>query len=188
MFDNINYLSDGNDRQKRLFNQLVELEIMLHLAKYDPLLIGTIPIGIDIESSDVDIVICSDNFDNLATVLSELYGTMELFELYRRDNGSLVCRFVFMDFAYEIFASSVPSRESNGWRHMIIENQILRSRDQEFRDKIISLKRQGIKTEPAFAMLLGLDGDPYDAILLLSTLPPNRDTVFLSEIYRHVSI
>lgn len=48
---------------------------------------------------------------------------------------------------------------------MVIEHEILKSRDEEFRLEIIKLKQNGYKTEPAFAHLLGLKGDPYIALL-----------------------
>ena len=34
-----------------------------------------------------------------------------------------------------------------------------------FKEQIRGLKRNGLKTEPAFAKLLGLNGDPYRAVL-----------------------
>ncbi|MGL5579695.1 MAG: DUF4269 domain-containing protein, partial [Cetobacterium sp.] len=37
----------------------------------------------------------------------------------------------------------------------------------KFRQKIIELKKDGMKTEPAFAFLLKLEGNPYDKILEL---------------------
>lgn len=48
---------------------------------------------------------------------------------------------------------------------MIKEYTILLEKGEEFRKQIIALKLRGIKTEPAFADLLGLEGDPYKAIL-----------------------
>jgi hypothetical protein len=50
---------------------------------------------------------------------------------------------------------------------MLIEHSLLTEKGEHFRQEIIKLKRQGLKTEPAFAKLLGLDGDPYKAILKL---------------------
>ena len=50
---------------------------------------------------------------------------------------------------------------------MIIEHKILAAHDNDFKTEIIKLKQAGLKTEPAFARLLGLDGDPYEALLKL---------------------
>jgi len=45
------------------------------------------------------------------------------------------------------------------------EFQILEKEGEAFKHKIIALKKQGVKTEPAFAKVLDLVGDPYEAIL-----------------------
>lgn len=50
---------------------------------------------------------------------------------------------------------------------MLVEHQILAQKGKDFRAKIIDLKKMGIKTEPAFAQLLGLQGDPYKSLLKL---------------------
>lgn len=165
MFKDINYLATGNKRQRLLFAQLTDLNIIADLATYDPLVVGTIPIGIDIKESDVDIVLCANDLWKLSAMLTELYGVLDSFDIHMHDETSLVCRFIFMDFIYEIFACPTPTQESHAWRHMIIEDQILRSQNKQFRAQIINLKKQGIKTEPAFALLLGLKGNPYTALL-----------------------
>jgi hypothetical protein len=47
---------------------------------------------------------------------------------------------------------------------MIAEYKILQEEGEEFKQKIIELKKQGIKTEPAFGILLGLE-NPYEDLL-----------------------
>ncbi|MGL4365226.1 MAG: DUF4269 domain-containing protein [Cetobacterium sp.] len=47
---------------------------------------------------------------------------------------------------------------------------------KKFQDKIVSLKRAGIKTEPAFAKLLELNGNPYEELLNFEFLS-NREIV-----------
>lgn len=54
---------------------------------------------------------------------------------------------------------------------MIIEAEILAQLDNDFRQQIITMKTNGWKTEPAFAQVLGLEGDPYEALLMLEKLP-----------------
>ena len=50
---------------------------------------------------------------------------------------------------------------------MLVEDKLLAQHGEAFRQQIVSLKRQGYKTEPAFALALGLEGDPYLALLTL---------------------
>lgn len=50
---------------------------------------------------------------------------------------------------------------------MLIEYKILEQQGEEFRKEILELKERGYKTEPAFALLLGLQGNPYEALLQL---------------------
>ncbi|MBL1705198.1 DUF4269 domain-containing protein [Klebsiella pneumoniae] len=35
------------------------------------------------------------------------------------------------------------------------------------REEILRLKENGLKTEPAFAQVLNINGDPYEALILL---------------------
>jgi hypothetical protein len=83
----------------------------------------------------------------------------------KRGTETVVAGFVSGGFVIEIFGQPAPVQQQNAWRHMLIENAILQEQGEEFRRQIIGLKKQGIKTEPAFAQLLGLSGDPYLALL-----------------------
>jgi len=47
----------------------------------------------------------------------------------------------------------------------MIEYELLQ-RDPRMRERVISLKKQGYKTEPAFCKLLNISGDPYEGLLL----------------------
>ena len=48
---------------------------------------------------------------------------------------------------------------------MLIEHRILRLLGDPFQDEVSKLKKSGLKTEPTFARLLGLVGNPYDELL-----------------------
>lgn len=52
----IEYLKTGNTRQKKAYTLLKELKIIEYLESYDPVITGTIPIGIDLPESDLDII------------------------------------------------------------------------------------------------------------------------------------
>lgn len=57
-FDNIEYLQRGNNRQQQAYSTLMSNFILEKLKYFDPILVGTIPINIDIEGSDLDIICC----------------------------------------------------------------------------------------------------------------------------------
>jgi hypothetical protein len=47
---------------------------------------------------------------------------------------------------------------------MLAEYRILKEKGADFKHKIIELKKQGIKTEPAFGLLMDLK-NPYEDLL-----------------------
>lgn len=47
---------------------------------------------------------------------------------------------------------------------MIIENALL-EQFPYIRAEVIRLKKEGMKTEPAFCKIFDLDGDPYESLL-----------------------
>ena len=53
---------------------------------------------------------------------------------------------------------------------MIIEDRFLNYASLKFKKMIIALKRDGVNTEPAFAKLLNLNGNHYEALLNLEFL------------------
>jgi hypothetical protein len=54
---------------------------------------------------------------------------------------------------------------------MVVEARLLRYGGEEVRRQIRVLKVQGLKTEPAFAAVFALPGDPYQALSQLAELP-----------------
>jgi len=66
-FLDISYLQLGNERQKKAYQVLTDNEIIEKLAPYHPILVGTIPINIDIENSDLDIIFEVSDKMNLST-------------------------------------------------------------------------------------------------------------------------
>ncbi|MGX7668686.1 DUF4269 domain-containing protein [Flavobacterium pedocola] len=167
-FDTLHYLADGNPLQQRSYEILTQHSIFETLKKYSPILIGTIPIDIAIENSDLDIA-CKweDKTEFIQTIANRFskYPDFKIKEVFIENLETVVASFFTDGFEIEIFGQNLPVKEQMGYRHMIIENRILKEKDDNFRRSVIELKRNGMKTEPAFAYLLGLNGDPYQALL-----------------------
>lgn len=165
-FDTIEYLQHGNPKQKEVYGVLVKSGIMEALHQYDPLLVGTIPINIDIEDSDIDIICYYDDSSEFSGNLIIMFQDLDDFEITEsEDNDAIIAHFTIDNFKFEIFAQDIPTRQQSAYRHMMIEHAILSKHGEAFRQEIINLKNQGMETEPAFGVLLGLENDPYEELL-----------------------
>ncbi|WP_343705617.1 DUF4269 domain-containing protein [Flavobacterium sp.] len=167
-FKNISYLKTGNLKQQAAFHILTKHQVLENLAEFDPILVGTIPINIDIENSDLDIVCYWKNKSDFIARIKYLFEKENRFsirEIIIDNQESIVANFFIEAFEIEIFGQNIPTELQNGYRHMVIEDQILSSKDENFRLEIIKLKEKGIKTEPAFGLLLGLNGNVYQKLL-----------------------
>lgn len=55
LFADTAYLAAGNERQRSAYRVLTELGLLERLASFNPILVGTVPLGIDIPDSDLDV-------------------------------------------------------------------------------------------------------------------------------------
>lgn len=169
MFTSITYLQSGNGKQQKVYDVLNKLNIMEDLTLYSPILCGTIPIRIDTLQSDLDIVMEVHNFDVFEQEMRSLYGSYEEFKIKKKkikNTESIKVNFEFEGFKFELFAQPKPVRNQNAYRHMIVEHMLL-MQHPHIREEIIRLKENGLKTEPAFAQVLNIDGDPYEGLIVL---------------------
>jgi hypothetical protein len=170
-FTTIDYLKNGNEKQKRAYEVLTKHKLFEKLKYYSPILAGTIPIEIDVEGSDLDII-CEVDLRFEEDFLDDLMFSKfiphdaEVKVEYPILNGEncITLNFILEEFPIEIFGQNKPTTEQNAYRHMIAEYKILQEKGEDFKQKIIQLKKKGIKTEPAFGILLGLE-NPYEDLL-----------------------
>lgn len=165
-FDDIEYLKHGTKRQQQAYYLLTKNQILSKLKDYFPILVGTIPINIDIESSDLDIICYWINKDKFITILKKAFNNQHNFKIDEDlSNNSVTANFLLNDFEIEIFGQNIPTKKQDAYKHMMIENELLEKKGDDFRNQIIELKMKGYKTEPAFAFALGLIGNPYIELL-----------------------
>ncbi|MDQ1163072.1 hypothetical protein QE422_003440 [Chryseobacterium sp. SORGH_AS 447] len=167
-FTAIDYLKNGNDRQKRAYELLSKHLILEKLKEYSPVLAGTIPIEIDIEESDLDVICEVKDKAEFKRLLTDVFSEFNIHieELVINGREVITGNFTVEEFPVEIFGQDQPVTEQNAYRHMIAEYRILQERGEDFKQEIIALKKQGFKTEPAFGQLLGLE-NPYEYLLKL---------------------
>lgn len=163
------YLRLGNPKQQELWADLEKWKIIKHLNGFKPTLAGTIPIGIDTEKSDVDILVKFNLPSHLQKVCYAKFRNLPNYSFSEKTISlrvSLICRFSTSKFQYEIFGQSVEPTEQYAWIHMMVENRFLNLANERFRESILDLKRNGMKTEHAFCQTLSLKGDPFKTLLL----------------------
>lgn len=157
-FFDLTYLSKGSTIQQAGYRAIMSCGIMQLLKDFNPVVVGTLPLDLFTYSSDIDIICQFIDMAKFQSVLREptrkkLGGIESVIANFERDK-----------FQFEIVGQPVPVTEQKAFRHMVAEWNILAANDQDFKSRIMELKRKGFKTEPAFAQVLGLKGDPYEAL------------------------
>ena len=145
---------------------LAQAGVMDALAAFDPHVAGTPPLGIDLPSSDIDILCEAPDLAAFTAHLRHSFGAMSQFMLLeRRDLDAVIARFTGHGWPFEIFGQAIPVAPQHGWRHFEVERRLLALGGDALREQVMAWRRSGLKTEPAFAAALKLPGDPYAAML-----------------------
>jgi len=135
-----------------------------------PVLAGTFPLGLDVPTSDLDVICQANDPARFADRLSAGFAGYPGFRLRLASIGGLptvVAGFRYRGFPVEVFAQVRPPGRQRAVRHLRVEERLLRLGGDELRECVHAFKLAGLKTEPAFARCLGLEGDPYLALLEL---------------------
>jgi hypothetical protein len=165
------HLASGTPRQRRAHAALGEVGVLRDLARFDATLIGTVPLGVDLPDSDLDIACRALDAVEFAAELRRLYGAMSGFDIRAAEvslpapGRAIVASFAHGGERYEVFGEARAVEEQAGFRHMVVEARLLELAGPSLRDHVRRLRMGGARTEPAFASALGLDGDPYRRML-----------------------
>lgn len=172
----LHYLRTGSPRQQRAYTTLEASGLWHLLSEFDPALAGTVPLGIDIAGSDLDVLceVPEAAQARFAALLRVHFKARPGFRLAQRRIGghaTTVCGFRYEREEIEVFGQALPIAQQHGWRHLLVERTVLAAGGEAWCTAVRALKQQGLKTEPAFAQLLSLPGDPYAALLALEDWP-----------------
>lgn len=170
-WDDLTYLNRGSERQRDAFRVLIELDLFSVLADFEPKLAGTFPLGIEIPTSDLDVLCCAEDLDYFTQIVTAMYGDEDEFEVRRTEKNdfpTVICNFRVQNIPVEVFAQPRPTEEQNAYRHLVAEARLLREAGEEAVVAIRNLKLEGMKTEPAFGQYFCLPNDPYEALLDLA--------------------
>lgn len=148
-------------------------EILRLLRSYRPLIAGSFPLGLQTSTADCDILIDFDDIDKTEHHLRNLFSKNVGFEISRQSaasGGALVVSFEVERIRFEIFCQKIPSVHQPAYKYFLIEERILKYGGQKFFDLVLKERENGKKTEAAFACVLNLTGNPYEAMSQLQTM------------------
>ena len=78
----------------------------------------------------------------------------------------IIASFAAAHWTFELFGQTLPVSEQHGWKHFQLEHRLLSIGGSRLRAAVMRLRDNGMKTEPAFAVTLGLAAsNPYEALL-----------------------
>lgn len=147
---------------------LSRINILEILAPFAPHVAGTPPLGLDLPTSDIDVLCYAPDPHVFTRAVWDAYSKCEDFSIRQwtgRENP-IIASFAAADWTFELFGQALPVSEQHGWRHFQVERRLLTIGGGPFREAVMRQRRGGVKTEPAFAATLGLtEGDPYQALL-----------------------
>ncbi|TGM13486.1 DUF4269 domain-containing protein [Leptospira selangorensis] len=144
---------------------LKDHKVLEILSEFSPEFVGSIPIGVDLPHSDIDII-CELRHSILKVLESfSSYPSFQISEKVLGNIPSIICRFRLGSEKVEIVAQSLSPKKQIAYQHMAIEEKILNEKGETFRLSVLEKKKEGKNTEEAFAELLGLKGDPYSSLL-----------------------
>ena len=160
------YLESGSKTQREAYKVLNDLNLFSILKNFDPALVSTVCVNLHTSESDLDIICQLTNESLFESTVKKNFRTKANFQIWKRSNGAIVAKFDTNIFPIEIFAADKAIEQQYAWRHLNMMHRVL-TIEPKIREKVRELKKQGISTEEAFAKILALEGDPYDAFLSL---------------------
>jgi len=140
------------------------------LAAFDARIIGTPPLGLDLPTSDIDVICDVRDVEKFTETVRAIFGKETGFAIERRGGPArpVVVNFVREGWPIEIYAVDQPTLEQPGWLHFDVEQRLLALGGKSLKEAVRQRRIDGAKTEPAFADALALKGDPYMALMTLA--------------------
>ncbi|MFM5584946.1 DUF4269 domain-containing protein [Aeromonas veronii] len=197
----LDYLAHGNPRQ-RSAHALLTAGMWNELAAQcaDLALVSTLAIGLDRPGSDLDILCQHPDPAEFAATFAEqgwqasakgdnvwlLERTFTRLDQHCVDSS---CDNSIASWPVELYVTPAPIETQNGWRHLTLMAALLERFGDAFYHEVLRLRlEEGLKGEAAMCRLLGLAGDPYEALLTLEGCnlaelawqAPSRDDIHTS--------
>jgi predicted metalloenzyme YecM len=138
------------------------------LKAWTPLVSGSLPLEIETEQSDLDILLCHSDLSLAASEISNAlneFGKITWKRSVSRQGECLIGELKLKQRPIELFVSRVPVLQQDSHTHFLREYQLLVKHGQTLRDFVRIQKKKGNSTEQAFCNAFGVSSDPYLSLL-----------------------
>lgn len=158
-------------------------DILSALREFDPHIAGTPPLNLDVPTSDIDILCYAPDPSRFSLAVWNSFGSRPQFRMWQGSgiDRPVLATFESHEWQFEIFGQAIPVVEQAGWRHFVIERRLLALGGQNLASAVMAFRREGLKTEPAFAAALKLAGDPYQILLDMDDWTDDALTMAISQ-------
>ena len=148
---------------------LQSVGVLSLLARFDPRVAGTPPLGLDLADSDIDVLCHTPDPEEFTLAVWNAFGSHPGFAARQWVSGGcpVIANFEAEGWTFELFGSPQPAEKQIGWRHFRIKQRLLSIGGEALRTLFMVERCKGLKTEPTFAAVLSLSGNPYKALLEL---------------------
>lgn len=157
------------ENKAELYEWLRKSQFLENLSVWQPIISGSLPLGLSLPSSDLDILLYSANIDQASVDISKALAhitDLVWHPAYPSHGGNgLLGKVEEAPLPIEIFLCDTPVLQQNSHRHLLTEYLYLVREGEQLRNKVLRLKSDGKNTEEAFALALGLTGHTLDAML-----------------------
>lgn len=175
-------IRDGSPAQMRAYTVAYDQLLLFdRLAEYNPMWVGTYPLGLDVAGSDIDVLCNPVHLRAFISHVRDTYATYSEFKLtWQLVDGTptITVRFVCDGIPVELFAQPRPIDQQPAYLHMRVEARLLAIGGDAAAAAIRDMKAGGLKTEPAFVKYFKLPGD--DAYQTLLNMAAYTDEALLA--------
>lgn len=168
-FEDIAFLKNGNERQRQAYYILSVHQLLSKLYPFQPIVVGSLPIGVDIPGSALKISCSCQNRSKLKQVLAAEFSQYTDFLLSEKSD-KIKASYYIDGLKVEVLGHSLPTHQQLAYRLLLIENYLLRTYGEPLQEQVIAFKLQGMSTETAFARAMGLLGNSHLALLCFEEL------------------
>lgn len=155
---------------------IARLDLLDHLRPFDPHVVGTLPLGVAMPGSDIDIVCQAADPTAFAARLWARFGAEAGFAMHQWIGAPrpVVARFSAHGWDIEVFGCALPVADQPGWRHFDVERRLLALGGPGFHAAVLDGRRQGLKTSRHSAAPWAWPAIPMPCCSICSPAPTGR--------------